>query len=104
MAGEFSAPGASELTCELALARRSSGMSASSAAGVGNLQHAVVADIDDGSGGLRLARVGGRELDAAQMAGAVEQAEFVADLADAEADVFGVGDGAAGFEGELCGV
>src|ERR1017187_8292331 len=35
------------------------------------------------------------------MSGAVEQAQFIADLADAEADVFGVGDRVARIETQL---
>ena len=58
--------------------------------GSGNLAHAFVGYVYDGAGSAACGRR--IELNAAEMARAVEQAEFVADLADAEADVVGVRD------------
>ena len=63
-------------------------MAGGSAVGGGNLRMPSWLTSTMGAGGLRLRALAGVILDAAQMAGAVEQAEFVADLADAEADVF----------------
>ncbi len=56
--------------------------------GSGDFAHAFVSDVDD----LLILQAGnrGRIFEASQMASGVEQAQFVGDFADAEADLLGV--------------
>ncbi len=93
--GDFSPPGASDATQDFHPSPHSGGKVRREGIGGGNFAHAFVADIDDQ---FRLQpRRSRRIFQAAQVAGAVEQAEFVGDLANSEADSSFVSDSDGSF-------